>query len=201
MYLGMLSSQYESNGDPGCVSHTEGDAGGASYGAYQFATNAGVPSAFVRWLQNNGLPFGDRLANAGEPGSWGFDQEWEAIGNENTDEFFKVQHDYVQEKYYLPAVENAAAANVDLNQRSFALQNVVWSASVQYGPYWVKDLFNEAAALLGQPNASYCSDAQLIPAMYEVRASDDWTSGSPSLRPGLRNRFENECNDALAMLG
>lgn len=200
MYLGILSSRYESNGNPGCVANTAGDAGGASYGAYQFATNAGVPQAFVRWLQRNGHPYGDRLANAGEPGTWRFDQVWEAIGNENPDEFFRVQHDYVQEKYYLPAVDRAAEAYIDLNQRSFALQNVVWSASVQYGPYWVKDLFNEAAALAGYPNASYLTDDKLIPLIYEVRASDDWTSGSPSLRPGLRNRFTNECNDALAML-
>ena len=40
----------------------------------------------------------------------------------------------------------------------------------------------------------------LIRNIYAVRASDEWTSGSPSLRPGLRARFEAECLDALNML-
>jgi len=54
--LGSLSARYESNGDPGAIGRTEGDAGGASYGAYQFATNAGVPEAFVAWLGERGYP-------------------------------------------------------------------------------------------------------------------------------------------------
>ena len=39
--LGDLSAQYESNGDPGCISDGYGDAGGKSYGTYQFSSNAG----------------------------------------------------------------------------------------------------------------------------------------------------------------
>ena len=46
--LGSISQQYESNGDPGRVSSGDGDLGGASYGAYQFAGNMDVPLTFAR---------------------------------------------------------------------------------------------------------------------------------------------------------
>ena len=51
--LGELSSQYESNGDPGCISDGYGDPGGKSYGTYQFSCNAGSLGQFVSWLNSN----------------------------------------------------------------------------------------------------------------------------------------------------
>lgn len=50
--LGYLSGKYESRGDCGTISTGKGDAGGKSYGIYQFALNAGTPKKFVDWLKN-----------------------------------------------------------------------------------------------------------------------------------------------------
>ena len=51
--LGDLSQYYETgnSADPGKISTTPGDPGGKSYGIYMFASNAGTPLTFVRWLQ------------------------------------------------------------------------------------------------------------------------------------------------------
>ncbi|MDF2501619.1 MAG: Uncharacterized protein K0Q77_2333 [Anaerosporomusa subterranea] len=200
MKLGDLSAKYESNGDPGAISSGEGDAGGVSYGAYQFATNAGVPGQFIDWLANMGYSYAELLATAGEPGSDGFSDAWLTTAIGDPVGFLAAQHEFVRQTYYEPARERALAAGINIDGRSFALQNVVWSAAVQYGAYYVKELFEDAATKLGVTSAADADDAALIQAIYDVRASDEWTTGSPELRPGLIARFEAECRDALAAL-
>ena len=53
--LGDLSAQYESNGNPGCISDGYGDPGGKSYGTYQFSSNAGSLNQFVNYIQRCSL--------------------------------------------------------------------------------------------------------------------------------------------------
>lgn len=198
--LGSLSARYESNGDPGAVGRTEGDAGGASYGAYQFATNAGVPEEFVAWLGERGYPGAERLALAGAPGTEGFDAAWREVAAADPDGFGAMQHGFVREEYYEPAARSLGRMDVDVDGRSEALRQVVWSAAVQYGPGCVGELFREAGWLAGG-EAATLDDATLIANVYAVRASDEWTAGSPRLRPGLRARFAAECREALGMMG
>ncbi|KYZ76872.1 hypothetical protein AXX12_18380 [Anaerosporomusa subterranea] len=200
MKLGDLSAKYESNGDPGAISSGEGDAGGVSYGAYQFAANAGVPGQFVAWLKQIGYLYADELAEAGVPGCDEFSDAWLRAAARDPDGFLAAQHEFVRQSYYEPAREQALAAGINIDGCSFALQNVVWSAAVQYGAYYVKELFEDAATQLGVTSAADADDAALIQAIYDVRASDEWTTGSPELRPGLIARFEAECRDALAAL-
>jgi len=98
--------------------------------------------------------------------------------------FLAMQHAFVREMYYEPARAALLGLGLDIDGRSAALRQVVWSAAVQYGPGWIGELFAEAAALAGK-EASDLDDATLIANIYAVRASDGWTAGSPSLRPSL----------------
>lgn len=198
--LGQLSAKYESNGDAGAIGRNEGDAGGASYGAYQFATNAGVPEAFVGWLDEQGYWGAEALKQAGEPGTEGFDAAWRRVAGADAAGFLAVQHRFVEQAYFGPAKAALLAMGLDVDMRSVALGQVVWSAAVQYGSGYVGELFCTAAALAGEePDGA--DDATLIANVYAVRASDAWTAGSPSLRPELRARFAAECREALGMLG
>ncbi|MDT8900656.1 hypothetical protein [Anaeroselena agilis] len=190
MELGHLSAKYESNGDPGAIAYTVGDAGGASYGAYQFATNAGIPQDFCASME----------LDWGVPGTQEFDANWRAMAEADPEGFLLIQHRYVYEKYFVPAHNLLAASGFYLSSHSEALGQVVWSAAVQYGPGYIVELFNTAAALSGVNDPNELPDRVLIENIYVVRASDEWTAGSPSLRPGLRDRFAAECQDALAML-
>lgn len=199
MTPGVLSARYESNGDAGAIGRNEGDAGGASYGAYQFATNAGVPQAFAAWLEEQGYAGATVLKAAGEPGSAWFDAAWRRVAEEDAAGFYAMQHEFVRQAYYEPARAALLGMNIDLEERSEALGQMVWSAAVQYGPGWVTELFREAAALAGS-TAAEADDATLIANIYAVRASDGWTAGSPGLRPALRARFAAECREALGML-
>lgn len=76
--LGELSAQYESNGDPACISDGYGDPGGKSYGTYQFSSNAGSLGQFVSWLNDNYPQYGEQL-NAYPLCSDSFDEAWRNI--------------------------------------------------------------------------------------------------------------------------
>ncbi|MDT8900847.1 hypothetical protein [Anaeroselena agilis] len=198
--LGQLSAKYESSGDPGAIGRNEGDAGGASYGAYQFATNAGVPEVFVGWLAEQGYWGAAVLVQAGEPGTEGFDAAWRQVATADAAGFLAAQHGYVEQAYYEPARAALLETGLDVDARSGALRQVVWSAAVQYGPGYVGELFCTAAALAGE-EPDRVDDATMIANVYAVRASDEWTAGSPVLRPALRARFAEECREALEMMG
>lgn len=212
--LGSLSAKYESTG-PGCVSDGSGDLGGVSYGCYQLATNAGTPQDFVRWLLDCGHPFGNMLAEAGEPGAYTFTIRWRYLADNYPDDFAKQQHEYAKRLYFVPAIKALQGMGLFVQSRSLALQQVIFSRAVQYGAYWMPELFESAAALAGQDMMAM-TDYDLIWHVYEVliqeadnaaqtgnglyHSPNDWVNGSGDVVAGLRNRFVNERQDALDML-
>lgn len=207
MKLGDLSARYESNGDPGAIAHTPGDLGGASYGAYQFATASGVPQAFIQFCVTCGYANAQALVEAGMPGTDCFDGIWESVAQGDPEGFLEIQWQYVKASYFDVAMAYLRDAGWDFDSIPdknvwAAISQIIWSAAVQYGPKWVPDLFNEAeqAADIGDPHA-------FIQALYAVRSesrnSNDWisTSNPENIVEALRNRFASECQDALVMLG
>ena len=204
--LGDLSKKYESNGDAGTISSGYGDAGGKSYGMYQFSSTMGVVDNYVKWLRDNGYWFGDELAKY-TVGSSYFDDAWRFLANsDNRGDFERSQHDYAKVIYYDRACSILADAGYHIEKHSKAMKDVVWSRAIQYGPYQINQMFNEACCgVLGYFNLSYVDDIafdkSMIEAIYlEVCSTPGWTNGSPSLREGLYARFRNECADALNML-
>ena len=204
--LGDLSKKYESSGDAGTISSGYGDAGGKSYGMYQFSSTMGVVDNYVKWLQENGYWFGDELAKY-TVGSSYFDDAWRFLANsDNRGDFERSQHDFTKAMYYDRACTLLADSGYHVNKHSKAMKDGVWSRAVQYGPYQIVDMFDEACCgVLGYFNLSYVDDIafdkSMIEAIYlEVCSTPEWTNGSPSLREGLYARFRNECEDALAML-
>ena len=203
--LGDLSKKYESSGDCGTISSGYGDAGGKSYGMYQFASNMGVADKYVKWLQDNGYWFGDELAKY-TVGSSYFDEAWKFLANsDNRGDFEKSQHDFTKAMYYDKACNALYNCGYIISGHSKAMKDVVWSRAVQYGPYQVPEMFEEACKHLGYPNLSYVDhisfDERMIKAIYlDVCSTPEWTNGSPALRDGLYQRFAIECRDALAML-
>jgi hypothetical protein len=201
--LGDLSVKYESNGDPGCISSGCGDLGGVSFGAYQFAITQGIPQAFVQWLVNIGNSFGNRLSQY-EVGTEEFNNEWQAIANEDSDGFLEVQHEYVKQQYYEVAANNLLAKlGFNIEEHSEALKQVLWSRSVQYNANWMCELFIKACDL-AEEDIHSISDSNLIYYIYEYLIrfgeQDDWINGSDDVIQGLYNRFLNERQDALNML-
>ena len=203
--LGDLSKKYESNGNPGTISSGYGDAGGKSYGMYQFSSTMGVVDNYIKWLRDKGYWFGEELAKY-TVGSSYFDDAWRFLANsDNRGDFERSQHDYAKVIYYDRACSILADAGYHIEKHSKAMKDVVWSRAIQYGPYQINQMFDEACCgVLGYFNLSYVDDIafdkSMIEAIYlEVCSTPGWTNGSPSLREGLYARFRNECADALNM--
>ncbi|HWR09891.1 hypothetical protein [Sporomusa sp.] len=219
MRIGELSAKYESNGNPGTVSTGWGDAGGISYGCYQLATNTGSVDSFVCWLKEQGHPYGDMLSThpAGSPM---FSATWKYCAENDAGGFVQLQHDYIQYAYYDPAVAALRAAYFNIENHHAIMQDIVWSRTVQYGTGNIVELFELGVKSIGYENLSYVDapnfDAELIRAIYSflIEEADNvvdngndwykspqrWINGSWDVVCGLRNRFVNECADALAIL-
>ena len=177
--LGTLSARYESNGNPGCISDGS-DAGGKSYGAYQFASAYDVPLDFARWCRNQPefQDIGNTLYDAYYLGGAGygnnFDTAWRSLASNSYQLFLKAQHDYVMASYYSACVTRVkvAATGFDLNNYSIALRNVIWSRAVQHGVgYYRSDDDKSGAtglivAALGDLGTRTPSEMDLIDAIY-----------------------------------
>jgi len=201
--LGTLSAKYETGGrGPGVVSTGAGDPGGVSYGSYQMATKMGVPQKFVKQA---GFPWLTDFQNL-TAGTADFTACWKRIAANEPDAFQKCQHEYIKQTHYdLLAAKILSDDGLDVNTRSSALQNVVWSTAVQHGG--ATSIVHKALANVSCARTDSGFDEALIRAVYAERGRTKpdgnlvyFSKSSPNVQKGVANRFKNELNDALAML-
>lgn len=201
--LGELSAKYETGGrGPGVVSTGSGDPGGVSYGSYQMATKTGTVAHFVgqagfKWASDfKGLA----------PGTAPFTACWKRIAANETAAFQSAQHAFIKKSHYdLLAAKILADDGLDVNKRSRALQDVVWSTAVQHGG--ASMMVHKALANVKAKPTDADFDKQLICAIYAERGRKKadgnlayFSKSSPSVQAGVSKRFKNEEQDALAML-
>lgn len=199
MPLGSLSAEFESGGrGPGTVSGGQGDPGGVSYGTYQLASKTGTAADFVG-AEGAAWP---RLRDA-RPGTAAFSAAWRAIAASDGPAFDAAQHAFIERTHYRPVVAQVKArSGVDLDERSQAVRDAVWSAAVQHGG--AVSIILDAIAKAGTGS----DDETLLRAMYArrsdyVRAIADRNTGATrrTLLSVVENRYPAELTKALAMLG
>ena len=221
--IASLSAKYESHGNPGVVSSGSGDLGGVSYGSYQLASNTGAVDSFLEWAKGYS---NDALANYARElskfpiNSQEFKNLWRNNGDVDPGGFEELQDAYIIDHYYEAAASALRNNYFEINKHSIAMKAVLFSRSVQYGPGKRVELFTTACLRLGYPNLSYIDDAaydsKMIESIYDFlvdecdqaynngsfyHSPNDWANGSYTVvKVGLRNRFVNEKEDALAML-
>lgn len=207
--LGSLSKRYESGrGGPGTVSTGHGDAGGVSYGTYQFASNTGSAAAFVA-----GLPPEFRARFAGTtPGDAAFSAVWIALAAEDAAGFGRLQHDHIKAQFYdVLAASLRKREDFDVDARSLALQNGCWSTAVQHGPGGAAGIVAPILDRLksnGPPLTDLKAfDREALCALYAERGRRNgdgslvyFSNNAPGVQEGVARRFENELADALRML-
>jgi murein DD-endopeptidase MepM/ murein hydrolase activator NlpD len=201
--LGELSAKYETGGrGPGVVSTGTGDPGGVSYGSYQMATKMGTVARFVAQA---GFPWAQDFQGL-TPGTAPFTACWKRIAAAETVAFQRAQHAFIKKSHYdLLAAKILNDDGLDVNTRSHALQDVVWSTAVQHGG--ATPIFHRAIANCTAKPADTNFDEQLIRAVYAERGKKKpdgnlayFSKSSPSVQSGVAKRFRNEEQDALAML-
>lgn len=205
--LGSLSEEYEcGTRGPGTVSTGKDDAGGVSYGVYQLSSAAKTCAAFVK---AEGKPWGSEFA-AGVPGSKAFSAAWQAIAQREPDSFRRAQHAFIERTHYRPVVTAVEdRKGIDLDKRSEAVRNMVWSMAVQHGG--APNILIQAINQVDRDNdrAARDYDRKLIEAGYDARTAYVLTvANNRKLPKGVRdqlvsitkNRFPKERAKALAML-
>jgi hypothetical protein len=201
--LGELSAKYETGGrGPGTVSTGSGDPGGVSYGSYQMASKMGTVTRFV---SQPGFPWARDFQGL-TAGTAPFTAAWKRIAANETDAFQRAQHAFIKKSHYdLLAAKILSEDGLDVNTRSRALQDVVWSTAVQHGG--ASTIVHKALANVDGKPTDPDFDKQLISAIYAERGRKKadgnlayFSKSSPGVQAGVAKRFRNEEQDALAML-
>jgi hypothetical protein len=190
--LGKTSKRSESGGNGAAtISTGKGDRGGASYGTYQLASKTGTLSNFLKSTE-----YGKQFEGL-TPGSAEFNTKWKDIAA--TDKTFGAkQHYFIKATHYDPALSGLKAAGIDLSGHGAAMQDALWSTSVQFGAGSAKN--NDGAiglfkkALAGR-DASKMSGAEVVSAVQDYKAANNeslFRKSSADVRAGTLNRATSE---------
>lgn len=195
-YLGQTSERYESAGlGPGVVSTGKGDHGGVSYGSYQLSSREGTLQEYLAQSR-----YGAAFAGL-TPATPAFDDKWREIAR--TDPAFGPdQHDFIGRSHYGQQMERLRVRGLDLSDRGRAVQDCLWSTSVQFRNLTTQ-IFRKGLAERFGPRfqLSELSDRDIVEAVqdYKIARNASLFSKSPRLHRGLLLRAQRERED-LVML-
>ena len=190
--VGAISALFESRGGVGTVSSGKGDHGGASYGKYQFASKNG---SVQKYLKNS--KYGAEFAGLA-PGSAAFNAKWKEIAARDPKGFEEDQHNYIKKTHYDPmAAKIAKTTGLDVSKRGRAVQEAVFSTSVQYGAG--SSVVQKA---LAGKDPSKMSDAEIVAAIQDYKASkvdSTFKSSSAGVKESVAGRIQKEKAILLSM--
>jgi Skp family chaperone for outer membrane proteins len=192
--LGGMAARFES-GAAGSAAVGWDSTGGTSFGKYQIATKTGTMDRFMEHLKKTNPEAYERLSKAGpaDTGKEGkFAQEWKKLAGEG--KLQQSEHDFIKATHY----DVGAAGLKDQNlkgmlEKSKALQEVMWSTSVQHGGGGASGIFNKVFK-------EGMTEQDLIKAIYAERGTK-FGSSTAQVRSSVQNRFAQEQQLALGMVG
>jgi hypothetical protein len=189
------TSQFFESGTRGAaaISSGKGDHGGASYGTYQLASAGGAKSTLNKFLAASG--YASQFAGL-TPGSPEFNAKWKQIAA-NDPAFGAAQHDFIKSTHFDPQMALLGKSGIDLSKRGAAVQDAVWSTSVQFGG----ETSLIKSALAGK-DPSKMSDAEIVTAIQNFKIahnSDLFRSSSASTQASTLNRASVERSRLLAL--
>lgn len=192
--LGGLSARYES-GNKGSEAVGWDSTGGTSYGKYQIATRTGTMSRFMDYLKTEDPEAFERLQAAGpaDTGKNGnFAKVWQQMAKEG--KLGDHEHEFIKRTHYDPGLRAIKSDELrGMIGKSSALQDVLWSTTVQHGG-------GRGAGIFDKVYKDGMSEDDLIKAIYAERGTR-FGSSSASVRASVQNRFKDEQRNALAMIG
>ncbi|WP_119717700.1 VgrG-related protein [Cognatilysobacter tabacisoli] len=187
--LGQTSERYETGGrGAGTISTGRGDNGGASYGTYQLSSRMGTLAEYLAESS-----YGDQFRGL-TPVTPAFDRRWRELAAADPG-FARDQHEFIKRSHYDVQHERLRAAGLDLSERGPAVQDAVWSTSVQFRNLTPRIVSRGLEERFG---AGYrlddLSDRQIVEAIqdYKIAHNQQLFSRSPTLWPGLLDRARSE---------
>ncbi|MEZ7196010.1 hypothetical protein [Pseudodesulfovibrio karagichevae] len=200
---GQLAAQFES-GEAGTAAIGFDRVGGTSYGTYQIASKPGTMDEFLAYLDETRPEWADRLRDAGPANTGskqgGMPSVWRAIAAEDPAGFDQVQHDFISRQTYDPARSMILdRTGLDFNNAPPALQEVLWSTSVQHGPTGAANIFNKVIDRFLHKGQNDDFNAQLIKGVYESR-KNQFGSSTARVQKSVAHRMDSEKQLALNML-
>lgn len=199
--LGQTSRIFESGkGGAGTVSSGKGDHGGASYGTYQLSSTQGTLQQFLASSK-----YGKQFSGL-KPGTPEFDAKWKEVAKSDSS-FGGAQHDFIKTTHYDPAVSGLKGAGIDLSGRGAAVQDAIWSSSVQFGAGSSRrrngavGIFQKALA--GRDVAGM-SDKDIVAAVQDYKLANNgrlFSTSSAAVRKGTAKRAEAEKKMLLTLAG
>lgn len=200
--IGSLAAQFES-GESGVDAIGYDRAGGTSYGVYQISSRTGTMRSFIDYLEERAPDLARRLAAAGPSNTGGrrgsMPAEWKRIAAEDPVRFAQLQHDFISQSHYMPAVQDIyEETGVDITRQSRALNEVLWSTAVQHGPRGAARIFTRVInRAKGLGIGTQAKD--VIDGVYSSRARQ-FGQSTPEVQGAVQGRFREERAMALAML-
>jgi hypothetical protein len=197
--LGSISAAFESGGrGVGTISTGKGDNGGVSYGKHQLATNNGSMTNFLR--SEEGQKYYNDFRGL-KAGSKEFNDKYTEVTKRDGEGMEKAQGAYNKKQNYDPVASwFTEQYDVDLEKRSRALKEVVYSIGTQYGPSTGKRVIADA---LGNRDVAGMDDADVISRLQDTRAatvSERFRSSDSKTKDSIYRRAGTEKAAALAML-
>jgi hypothetical protein len=192
--LGSLAAKYESGGK-GSEAIGWDSTGGTSYGKYQIASKTGTMDKFLNFLKTNNPEAYERLmaagpADAGKDGK--FAQEWKALAKEGG--LGTSEHDFIKATHFDVGMKGLKDENLSkMIEQSKALQEVMWSTSVQHGGGGASGIFNKVFK-------EGMSEEDLIKSIYAERGTR-FGSSTSQVQASVQRRFQEEQQLALGMVG
>lgn len=195
--LGDQVAQFES-GSSGSLAIGYDKTGGTSYGKYQIASAQGAMDEFITFCANNGGTAGKEIARrmqAAKPWNTGGRSgkavdAWRSCVKDGL--FGDLERQYIKSRTYDRYMNNFSPELSQAIQGSKALQEMLWSTSVQHFGHTGK-IFNNAWA------ASKGDLPKFVEAVYADRATR-FPSSTPEVQASVKGRFVREQSLVLAML-
>jgi len=197
--IGKTSVTYETGGrGVSTISTGKGDNGGASYGAYQLSSKTGTLDEYLSDPKYGN--YSEDFKNL-TPGTKEFNDKWKDLAASDP-EFASSQHQFIEDTHYDKLLDSLAIQGLDLSRRGIAVQDMLWSTSVQFGgnTSLVTKALNEKFG--SKINISLISDKEIINAVqgYKINHNDQlFKKSNENIKQGTLARATKEEGDLLRL--
>ncbi|MFA7287203.1 MAG: hypothetical protein WC052_06075, partial [Patescibacteria group bacterium] len=197
--LGSVAGQFESGGrGVESISTGKGDNGGVSYGKHQLSSKSGTMTNFLR--SEEGSKYYNEFRGLKE-GSKEFNDKYLDVVSRDKEGMESAQGAFVKKTHFDPLNEwFGKQYDIDTSQRSRALQEMLYSVSVQYGLGKAKNLIGEA---MGNRDPAMMNDEEIIRRIQDHRAAtvgSFFRSSSKENQLGIEKRAGDEKAVLMNML-